>query len=34
MKMTTPTKMSSGDSHDRSSENTTAIMLVPTSARA
>ena len=32
MKMTTPTKIRSGDSHDRSNENTTAITLVPTSA--
>ena len=32
MNMTTPTKISSGDSHDRSNENTTAITLVPTSA--
>ena len=32
MKATTPPKISSGDSHDRSNENTTAIRLVPTSA--
>src|SRR3954465_10649290 len=30
--MTTPTKISSGESHDRSNENTTAMTLVPTSA--
>ena len=29
---TTPMKISSGDSHDRSNENTTAIRLVPMSA--
>ncbi len=29
---TTPTKISSGDSHDRSNENTSTIRLVPTSA--
>src|SRR6185369_6280509 len=29
---TTPTKMNSGDSHDRSNENTTVIRLVPMSA--
>ena len=29
---TTPTKMNSGESQDRSNENTTAIRLVPTSA--
>ncbi len=32
MKSTTPIKMNSGDNHDRSRENTTAIRLVPTSA--
>ena len=32
MNSTTPTKMNSGDSQDRSNENTTAIRLVPTSA--
>ena len=32
MKVTTPTKISSGESHDRSNENTTAIRLVPMSA--
>ena len=32
MNSTTPTKMNSGDSQDRSKENTTAIRLVPTSA--
>ena len=32
MKTTTPTKIRSGESHDRSSENTTAMRLVPTSA--
>ena len=32
MKSTTPTKIKSGDNHDRSNENTTAIKLVPTSA--
>ena len=32
MNSTTPTKMNNGDSHDKSSENTTAITLVPTSA--
>ena len=32
MNSTTPTKMNSGDSHDRSSENTTDIRLVPMSA--
>ena len=32
MNNTTPTKMSSGDSHERSNENTTAIRLVPMSA--
>jgi hypothetical protein len=32
MNITTPTKISSGDSHDRSNENTTAIIAVPTSA--
>ena len=30
--ITTPAKISSGDSHDRSNENTTAISAVPTSA--
>ena len=29
MNSTTPTKMNNGDSHDKSSENTTAITLVP-----
>ena len=32
MKSTTPTKISRGDSHDRSNENTTTIRLLPTSA--
>ena len=32
MNSTTPIKMNSGDSHDRSRENTTAIRLVPISA--
>ena len=32
MNSTTPMKMNSGDSQDRSNENTTAIRLVPTSA--
>jgi hypothetical protein len=32
MNITTPTKISSGDSHDRSNEKTTAISAVPTSA--
>jgi hypothetical protein len=32
MNNTTPTKMNSGDSQDRSRENTTAIRLVPMSA--
>jgi hypothetical protein len=32
MNSTTPTKMNSGDSQDRSNENTTAIRLVPMSA--
>ena len=32
MNSTTPLKISSGDSHDRSNENTTAIRLVPISA--
>ena len=32
MNSTTPTKISSGDSHDRSKENTTTIALVPMSA--
>ncbi len=32
MNSTTPAKISSGDSHERSNENTTAIRLVPTSA--
>jgi len=32
MNSTTPTKMNSGDSQDRSMENTTAITLVPMSA--
>ena len=32
MNITTPTKINSGDSHDKSSEKTTAITLVPTSA--
>ncbi len=32
MNSTTPTKMNSGDSHDKSRENTTAMRLVPISA--
>ena len=32
MNSVTPTTMSSGDSHDRSSENTSVISAVPTSA--
>ena len=32
MNITTPTKISSGDSHDRSNEKTTAIIAEPTSA--
>ena len=32
MNSTTPTKMNSGDSQERSNENTTAIRLVPMSA--